>query len=57
MLGATIFLVEDEGLIRLTLADMIEEFGHRVVEHESCRTGLGRLGAVKRRRTILREME
>jgi hypothetical protein len=31
MPGATIFAVEDEGLIRLTLADMIEELGHRVV--------------------------
>jgi CheY-like chemotaxis protein len=29
--GASIFLVEDEGLIRLMLADMIEELGHRVV--------------------------
>jgi CheY-like chemotaxis protein len=29
--GASIFLVEDEGLIRLMLADMVEELGHRVV--------------------------
>jgi CheY-like chemotaxis protein len=28
---ASIFLVEDEGLIRLMLTDMIEELGHRVV--------------------------
>ena len=31
MPGASIFLVEDEGLIRLMLADMVEELGHRVV--------------------------
>jgi CheY-like chemotaxis protein len=31
MRHASIFLVEDEGLIRLLLADMIEELGHRVV--------------------------
>ena len=31
MTGASIFLVEDEALIRLMLADMIEELGHRVV--------------------------
>jgi DNA-binding NtrC family response regulator len=29
--GASIFLVEDEGLIRLMLADMVEELGHRLV--------------------------
>jgi DNA-binding NtrC family response regulator len=28
---ASIFLVEDEGLIRMMLADMVEELGHRVV--------------------------
>jgi DNA-binding response OmpR family regulator len=28
---ASIFLVEDEALIRMMLADMIEELGHRVV--------------------------
>jgi CheY-like chemotaxis protein len=32
--GASIFLVEDEGLIRLMLADMVEELGHRVVAEE-----------------------
>lgn len=31
MSGASIFLVEDEALIRMMLADMIEELGHRVV--------------------------
>ena len=32
MLGqASIFLVEDEVLIRMKLADMVEELGHRVV--------------------------
>src|SRR5258708_37093758 len=31
MTGASIILVEDEALIRLMLADMIEELGHRVV--------------------------
>ena len=32
MLGqASIFLVEDEVLIRMMLADMVEELGHRVV--------------------------
>jgi CheY-like chemotaxis protein len=31
MTGASIFLVEDEALIRLMLADMVEELGHRVV--------------------------
>jgi len=31
MTGASIFLVEDEALIRLMLADMIEDLGHRVV--------------------------
>ena len=31
MPGVSIFLVEDEGLIRLMLADMVEELGHRVV--------------------------
>ena len=31
MRHASIFLVEDEGLIRLLVADMIEELGHRVV--------------------------
>jgi CheY-like chemotaxis protein len=28
---ASIFLVEDEVLIRMMLADMVEELGHRVV--------------------------
>ena len=31
MTEAAIFLVEDEALIRMMLADMIEELGHRVV--------------------------
>ncbi len=31
MTGASIILVEDEALIRMMLADMIEELGHRVV--------------------------
>ena len=31
MTGASVFLVEDEALIRLMLADMIEGLGHRVV--------------------------
>ena len=31
MRQASIFLVEDEALIRMMLADMIEELGHRVV--------------------------
>jgi CheY-like chemotaxis protein len=31
MPGTSIFLVEDEALIRMMLADMIEELGHRVV--------------------------
>src|SRR3977135_2072832 len=31
MTGASIILDEDEALIRLMLADMIEELGHRVV--------------------------
>src|SRR5437588_11637684 len=31
MRHASIFLVEDEGLIRLLVADMSEELGHRVV--------------------------
>jgi DNA-binding response OmpR family regulator len=31
MPGASIFLVEDEALIRMMLADMIDELGHRVV--------------------------
>src|SRR5258708_8050163 len=31
MTGASISLVEDEALIRMMLADMIEELGHRVV--------------------------
>jgi CheY-like chemotaxis protein len=29
--GTSIFLVEDEALIRMMLADMIEQLGHRVV--------------------------
>jgi CheY-like chemotaxis protein len=29
--AASIFLVEDEALIRMMLGDMIEELGHRVV--------------------------
>ena len=28
---ASIFLVEDEALIRMMLAEMVEELGHRVV--------------------------
>jgi DNA-binding response OmpR family regulator len=31
MSGASLFLVEDEALIRMMIADMIVEFGHRVV--------------------------
>lgn len=31
MPGASIFLVEDEILIRMMLAEMVEELGHRVV--------------------------
>jgi len=31
MPGASIFLVEDEVLIRMMLAEMVEELGHRVV--------------------------
>ena len=31
MPGASIFLVEDEALIRMMLADMVEALGHRVV--------------------------
>jgi CheY-like chemotaxis protein len=31
MPGASIFLVEDEALIRMMLAEMVEELGHRVV--------------------------
>jgi DNA-binding NtrC family response regulator len=29
--GASIFLVEDEALIRMMLAEMVEELGHRVI--------------------------
>ena len=36
MLGkASIFLVEDEALIRMMLADMLEELGHRVAAEAS----------------------
>jgi CheY-like chemotaxis protein len=31
MPGASIFLVEDEALIRMMLAEMVEDLGHRVV--------------------------
>jgi DNA-binding NarL/FixJ family response regulator len=31
MPGASLFLVEDEVLIRMMIADMVVEFGHRVV--------------------------
>lgn len=31
MAGVSIFLVEDEGLIRLMLVEMLEELGHRVI--------------------------
>lgn len=31
MRQASIFLVEDEALIRMMLADMVEELGHRVI--------------------------
>jgi CheY-like chemotaxis protein len=31
MPGASILLVEDEALIRMMLAEMVEELGHRVV--------------------------
>jgi CheY-like chemotaxis protein len=31
MQGASIFLVEDEALIRMMIVDMLEELGHRVV--------------------------
>jgi CheY-like chemotaxis protein len=31
MKGASIFLVEDEALIRMMIVEMLEELGHRVV--------------------------
>ena len=31
MTQASIFLVEDEALIRMMLVDMVEELGHRVI--------------------------
>jgi CheY-like chemotaxis protein len=32
MTQASILLVEDEALIRMMLAEMVEELGHRVIE-------------------------
>ena len=42
---ASIFLVEDEALIRMMLADMVEELGHRVVaEAGNIRDGVALAG-------------
>jgi hypothetical protein len=40
MKGASIFLVEDEALIRMMIVEMLEELGHRVVAEAGsiCRT-------------------